>query len=127
MPTEGQLDRAWILGTALSDHLVTTSNGRLGERDALGHAVGIVLARLAKAGFEEVAIFSLRRAWRNAEKLRKGGGSLPNLRFFSAVQTLSETPSFQRFLEATAGGGGVTSVQFLCDLPTAPIRTGGSP
>jgi hypothetical protein len=100
VPTEGQLDRAWILGTALSDHLVSTSKGRLGERDPLGHAVGVVLARLAKAGFEEVAIFSLRRAWRSAEKLRKGGGSLPNLRFFSAVQTLSETPSFQRFLEA---------------------------
>ena len=100
VPTEGQLDRAWILGTALSDHLVTPSKSRLGERDPLGHAVGIVLARLAKAGFEEVAIFSLRRAWRNAEKLRKGGGSTPNLRFFSAVQTLSETPSFQRFLEA---------------------------
>jgi hypothetical protein len=100
VPTEGQLDRAWILGTALSDHLVSTSKGRLGERDPLGHAVGVVLARLAKAGFEEVAIFSLRRAWRSAEKLRKGGGSLPNLRFFSAVQTLSETPSFQRFLVA---------------------------
>ncbi len=100
VPTEGQLDRAWILGTALSDHLVTPSKGRLGEQDPLGQAVGVVLARLAKAGFEEVAIFSLRRAWRNAEKLRKGGGSLPNLRFFSAVQTLSETPSFQRFLEA---------------------------
>ena len=100
VPNEGQLDRAWILGTALSDHLVTPSKSRLGERDPLGHAVGIVLARLAKAGFEEVAIFSLRRAWRNAEKLRKGGGSTPNLRFFSAVQTLSETPSFQRFLEA---------------------------
>ena len=58
------------------------------------------MGRLAQAGFEEVAIFSLRRAWRNVEKVRKGGSSLPNLRFFSAVQTLSETPSFQRFLDA---------------------------
>ena len=100
IPTEGQLDRAWILGTALCDHLTTESKARIGERDPLGHAVGIVLGRLAQAGFEEVAIFSLRRAWRNVEKVRKGGSSLPNLRFFSAVQTLSETPSFQRFLDA---------------------------
>jgi hypothetical protein len=100
VPGEGQLDQAWILATALGDHLITPSKAPAGQRDPLGNAVGIVMARLARAGFEEVAIFSLRRAWRNAEKHRKGAGSLPNLRFFSAVQTLSETPSFQRFLEA---------------------------
>lgn len=100
VPGDGQLDRAWILGTALCDHLVTESKVRQGQRDPLGHAVGVVLGRLARAGFEEVAIFSLRRAWRSAEKTRKGGGTMPNLRFFSAVQTLSESPSFQRFLEA---------------------------
>lgn len=100
VPSEGQLDQAWILATALGDHLITPSQAPTGQRDPLGHGVGVVLARLAKAGFEEVAIFSLRRAWRNAEKLRLSGGSLTNLRFFSAVQTLSETPSFKRFLEA---------------------------
>lgn len=100
VPGEGQLDQAWILATALSDHLVTPSKAPTGQRDPLGHAVGVVMARLARAGFEEVAIFSLRRAWRNAEKFRQGGGPVGNLRFFSAVQTLSETPSFQRFLEA---------------------------
>jgi len=100
VPSEGQLDQAWILATALGDHLVTSAKSPFGQRDPLGQAVGHVLGRLARAGFEEVAIFSLRRAWRNVEKHRKGSGSLPNLRFFSAVQTLSETPSFQRFLEA---------------------------
>ena len=100
VPSEGQLDRAWILGTALSDHLSTRATGRAGERDPLGHAVGTVLGRLAMAGFEEVAVFSLRRAWRSAEKLHKGGGSVLNLRLLSAVQTLSEIPSFQQFLKA---------------------------
>jgi hypothetical protein len=81
--------------------LITTAKTKPGQRDPLGHAVGVVLGRLAHAGFEEVAIFSLRRAWRNADKQRRGsGGGIPNLRFFSAVQTLSETPNFQRFLEA---------------------------
>ncbi len=100
VPSEGQLDQAWILATALGDHLVTPSKAPMGQRDPLGHAVGVVMARLAGAGFEEVAIFSLRRAWRNAEKHRRSGGAAGSLRFFSAVQTLSETPSFQRFLEA---------------------------
>ena len=100
VPGEGQLDQAWILATVLGDHLVTPSKTPAGQRDPLGHAIGVVLARLARAGFEEVAIFSLRRAWRNAEKYRMGGGPVGSLRFFSAVQALSETPSFQRFLEA---------------------------
>lgn len=100
VPTEGQLDQAWILATALSDHLITPAKAPAGQLDPLGHGVGVVLGRLARAGFEEVAIFSLRRAWRNAEKQRQGGGVVPNLRFFSAIRTLSETPSFRRFLEA---------------------------
>ena len=100
VPGDGQLDQAWILATAISDHLITPAKVPMGQLDPLGHAVGVVLGRLARAGFEEVAIFSLRRAWRNAEKLRKGGAGVPNLRFFSAIRTLSETPSFRRFLEA---------------------------
>jgi len=100
VPEEGQLDQAWILATALSDHLITRATAPAGQLDPLGHAVGVVLGRLARAGFEEVAIFSLRRAWRNAEKQRQGGGAVANLRFFSAIRTLSETPSFRRFLEA---------------------------
>jgi len=100
VPQEGQLDQAWILATALSDHLTTPAKAPAGQLDPLGHAVGVVLGRLARAGFEEVAIFSLRRAWRNAEKQKQGGGVVTNLRFFSAIRTLSETPSFRRFLEA---------------------------
>ena len=100
IPQEGQLDQAWILATALSDHLVSLSSVPMGQRDPLGTAVGIVMARLAKVGFEEVAIFSIRRAWRNAEKQRRNSYALPNLRFFSAVQTLSECPSFRHFIKA---------------------------
>jgi len=105
VPLEGQLDQAWILATALSDHLTTPSRVPMGQLDPLGHAVGVVLGRLARAGFEEVAIFSLRRAWRNAEKQRQGGGVTPNLRFFSAIRTLSDSPSFRRFLEAMQDEG----------------------
>ena len=105
VPQEGQLDQAWILATALSDHLTTPAKVPAGQLDPLGHAVGVVLGRLARSGFEEVAIFSLRRAWRNAERQRQGGGGVPNLRFFSAIRTLSGTPSFRRFLEAMQGEG----------------------
>ena len=105
VPQEGQLDQAWILATALGDHLVTPAKVPAGQLDPLGHAVGVVLGRLARAGFEEVAIFSLRRAWRNAEKQRQGGGVTPNLRFFSAIRTLSDSPSFRRFLEAMQDEG----------------------
>ncbi|WP_005032769.1 ATP-binding protein [Holophaga foetida] len=100
LPSQGQLDQAWILGTALADHLTVSASVPLGERDPMGHAVGVVLGRLAREGFEEVAVFSLRRAWRSTEKHRHPSSGLPNLRFFSAVRTLSEMPSFQGFLEA---------------------------
>jgi hypothetical protein len=105
VPSEGQLDQAWILATALSDHLVTPSKVPAGQLDPLGHAVGVVLGRLARVGFEEVAIFSLRRAWRNAEKQKAGGAAVANLRFFSAIRTLSDSPSFRRFLEAMQAEG----------------------
>ena len=100
VPEDGQLDRAWILATALSDHLITPAEVAPGQLDPLGRAVGVVLGRLAQAGFEEVAVFSLRRAWRNAERQRAGLGGLANLRFFSAIRTMSEMPSFRRFIEA---------------------------
>jgi len=100
VPGEGRLDQAWILATALGDHLATPATCPAGQRDPLGHAVGVVLGRIATAGFEEVAVFALRRAWRQVEPLRKGTGRLPNLRFFSAVMALSEQPCFRHFLEA---------------------------
>lgn len=99
VPGEGQLDQAWIFATAMGDHLTTEAKSQAGKRDPLGHGAGIALARLAKAGFEEVTVFALRRAWRRADQARLGK-ALPNLRFFTALQTLSEVPSFQHFLQA---------------------------
>jgi hypothetical protein len=99
VPTAGQLDKAWIFATAMGDHLSTEAKVPAGRKDPLGHAAGIALGRLAKAGFEEVTVFALRRAWRRAETSRLGK-SLPNLRFFTAVQTLSQIPTFAHFLNA---------------------------
>lgn len=99
VPKEGQLDQAWIFATAMGDHLATECAAPPPKRDPLGHGVGIALGRLAKAGFEEVTIFALRRAWRRVEE-RRSGQALPNLRFFTAIQTLSQIPNFAHFLQA---------------------------
>ena len=101
IPKEGQLDQAWILATVLGDHLLRPAQAPAGLRDPVGQAVGYILGRLAKAGFEEVAIFSLRRVWRNLERTRRiHGPNLMNTSFMGAIQSLSENPSFQTFLEA---------------------------
>jgi hypothetical protein len=106
IPPEGQLDQAWILATALGDHLATPGPVSPGQLDPLGHAVGVVLGRLAAAGFEEVAVFALKRAWRNAERQgSRGPGGAQGPRFFSAVRALSGTPSFRTFLEAMEDEG----------------------
>lgn len=99
VPREGQLDQAWIFATAMGDHLATECAAPPPRRDPLGHGVGIALGRLARAGFEEVTIFALRRAWRRVEE-RRVGKALPNLRFFTAIQTLSQVPAFAHFLQA---------------------------
>jgi len=101
IPREGQLDHAWILASCLGEQLVGPATAGPGQRDPMGQAIGIVLGRIAEAGFEEVTVFSLRRAWRMAERQRvRNPGNPSNLRFFSTVQTLSETRNFRRFLEA---------------------------
>lgn len=100
VPATGQLDQAWILATALGDHLLEDA----GAKDRLGHGIGVVLARLARAGFEEVTVFALRRAWRRVEVDRRVRG-LTGMRFFTALQTLSAVPSFQHFLRAMQAEG----------------------
>jgi len=97
LPEPGQLDAAWILATSMADHLVSPSQG---SKDRLGHAVGLVLGRLADRGFEEVAVFSLRRAWRRIER-EAGSTTLPfDRRLFQAIPALAARPSFQQLLEA---------------------------
>lgn len=97
LPEQGQLDAAWILATSLADHLVSPSQG---TQDRLGRAVGYLLGRLAERGFEEVAVFSLRRAWRRIER-EVGSTTLPfDRRLFQAIPVLAERPSFQQLLEA---------------------------
>jgi hypothetical protein len=88
-------------------------------------AAPLTLGRLARSGFEEVAIFSLRRAWRNAERQRKGGSAAPNLRFFSAIRTLSGTPSFRRFLEAMQEEGAAWAQGTHFWDPAAPWNGSG--
>lgn len=97
LPEPGELDAAWILATSMADHLVSPSQG---AQDLLGRAVGEVLGRLAERGFEEVAVFSLRRAWRRIEK-KAGTQGLPfDRRLFQAIPVLAARPSFQQLLEA---------------------------
>ncbi len=110
MPGSTQLDHAWALASCLSDHLIHTGSAdgpaQSGIRprksspmqDPLGRSVGILLGRMATAGFEEVVVFALQRVWRVIEKqglLGKG-----NRAFLSAVQTLGEKKEFKGFLEA---------------------------
>jgi hypothetical protein len=97
LPSRGELDAAWILATSLADHLVSPTQG---SQDQLGSAVGQVLGRLAERGFEEVAVFSLRRAWRRIEK-ESGTSGLPfDRRLFQAIPALAARPSFQELLDA---------------------------
>ena len=97
LPAVGELDAAWILATSLADHLVSPTQG---QQDRLGPAVGQILGRLSERGFEEVAVFSLRRAWRRIEK-ESGSTGLPfDRRLFQAIPVLAARPSFQQLLEA---------------------------
>ncbi len=93
LPGSGEMDSAWILATSLTDHLVARHNG---PDDRLGQAIGVVLARLAEKGFEEVAVFSLRRAWRRIDHQ----AYTLERRFFQALPILAAIPSFQELMEA---------------------------
>jgi hypothetical protein len=106
VPDSRDLDKAWILATALSDFL----NPGIGnvhvldtrEADAsVGTAIGTVLSRLGQAGFEEVVTFALRRAWRVIQdEATRQNMSPRSQRFLEAVKVISMDPSFSSFAEA---------------------------
>jgi len=101
IPTSKELDKAWILATALSDFLnpfVTEANE---SEVKVGSAIGMVASRLAQAGFEEVVTFSLRRAWRVIQEDSVKKRRTPRAqRFKAAVKVLSSNPAFSAFTEA---------------------------
>lgn len=98
LPKAGELDRAWILSTHLVDHLVKDAKG---QQDHLGRAVATVLGRLAAEGFEEVAVFTLRRTWRRIDAERDKSAPLPmHKHFFQAMPVLATLPAFQQLAAA---------------------------
>jgi hypothetical protein len=101
VPDGRDLDKAWILATALSDFLNPGTTEAKVNDSAVGAAVGTVICRLGQAGFEEVITFSLRRAWRVIQeegiRLRKPPRAQ---RFLGAVKVLSLDPVFGSFAEA---------------------------
>jgi hypothetical protein len=101
VPDGRDLDKAWILATALSDFLNPGTTEAKTNDAAVGAAVGTVICRLGQAGFEEVITFSLRRAWRviqeEGTRLRK---PIRAQRFLGAVKVLSMDPVFGSFAEA---------------------------
>jgi hypothetical protein len=101
VPDGRDLDKAWILATALSDFLSPGTSEAKANDSAVGAAVGTVICRLGQAGFEEVITFSLRRAWRviqeEGTRLRKPPRAQ---RFLGAVKVLSMDPVFSSFAEA---------------------------
>ena len=96
IPMAGQLDAAWILATSLADHLV---DPKWGEGDRLGYSIGVVLGRLADSGFEEVAVFSLRRALRQIKSKKGTIEPHNNSRLSDAVKMLSTRKKFIELLE----------------------------
>jgi hypothetical protein len=104
VPDSKDLDKAWILATALSDFLILRVGDGLDTKvtDAVvGAAVGTVICRLVQAGFEEVITFALRRAWRVIQEEASRQLKPPrSLRFFGAVKVLATDPAFGSFAEA---------------------------
>ncbi len=106
IPTARELDKAWILSTALSDFL---NPGALHTLESVpkvsdftvGTAVGTVISRLGQAGFEEVITFALRRAWRVIQEEATRSHKAPRTeRFMGAVRVLAADPVFKSFAEA---------------------------
>jgi hypothetical protein len=106
IPDSRDLDKAWILSTALSDFLNPGAGNALvtqsrGTDLAVGAAVGTVVCRLGRAGFEEVITFALRRAWRVIQEEATRSHKPPRSeRFLGAVKVLSMDPAFNSFAEA---------------------------
>ena len=111
VPDARDLDKAWILSTALSDFLNPGSPQAPGAASkvadaAVGAAVGKVVCRLGQAGFEEVVTFALRRAWRVLQEEATRSARAPRSeRFLAAVRVLSMDPAFISFAEALNEAG----------------------
>jgi len=101
LPDKRDLDRAWILATALSDFLIARVEEPRKQALAVGSAVGSVICRLGQAGFEEVITFAIRRAWRVLEEDGTRRGKPPRTqRFLAAITVLSADPAFSTFAKA---------------------------
>ena len=106
VPDSRDLDKAWILATALSDFLIPrTGDGHGIDTKApdvvVGAAVGTVVCRLGQAGFEEVITFALRRAWRVLQEEANRRHKPPrSQRFLGAIKVLAADPAFSSFAEA---------------------------
>ena len=111
LPGTRDLDKAWILATALSDLLCPHADPALGvnlqvEDAALGAAVGRVVCRLGEVGFEEVITFALRRAWRVLEDESTRTKRLPRTsRFRAAVRVVGQDATFASFAVALNEAG----------------------
>ncbi len=101
IPGGKDLDKAWILATALADFLNPGGIETTIADSAIGTAVGTLVCRLGQAGFEEVITFAMRRAWRviqeEAARLRKPPRAG---RFLAAVKVMSADPVFNSFAKA---------------------------
>ena len=111
LPGPRDLDKAWILATALSDLLCPHADPALGvhlqvEDSVLGTAVGKVVCRLGEVGFEEVITFALRRAWRVLDDEATRTKRLPRTaRFLAAVRVVAQDATFASFAEALNESG----------------------
>jgi len=96
VPNGGNLDRAWIYATRLSDLIHWEVLPMAVDDDTAGCAIGTVFGRLAGQGFEDVATFAIRGAWRRIEQ--KPAAQETRKRFFALIKTLVRTPSFAKFI-----------------------------
>jgi len=101
VPDGRDLDRAWILATALSDFLVARTEEPRKQAQAIGSAVGCVVCRLGQVGFEEIVAFAIRRTWRVLEEEGSRLGKPPRTqRFLAAVAAVSADPAYSAFAKA---------------------------
>lgn len=88
IPHASEVDKAWILATAMADHLKAPAEAGAGPADPLGLSVGTVLNRLGEAGHQEPAMYAIRDAQRfHLSQQRRGGSSL---RIIAAIGRLMQ-------------------------------------
>jgi len=101
LPGPEELDRAWILCTALGDHLAEDVQGQEAQDQALGRAIGTVMGRLVKTGLEEPVTYALHRAHRVRKvRQRRRQGPVLGRRFLAALLVLSGLPAVQVYMDA---------------------------